>query len=122
MKNNPTKEIILSILLLTTAALFCNPLQKLWMPTMFASAILLCFLIIFILFAAFIWKEKPRDEREEANRLLAGRVGFLAGTGILVIGIIYQTLKHNLDIWLLVTLLIMILAKLIVGIYSEKCR
>lgn len=113
-------ELLLSLLLLVLATLFCNPLQALWMPTMFMSGILLCFILVFILFAAFVWKERVNDEREEHHRLIAGRTGFLVGATVLVVGIIYQSLNHSLDTWLLIALGLMIVAKLLALLYSQN--
>ncbi len=120
MKNNSTVgEIILSLLLLALAILFCNPFQALWMPTMFMSSVVFIFLVCFVVFAAFVWKEQARDEREEEHRLRAGRVGFLIGIGLLVVGIVWQTLEHRLDSWLLIVLAAMVLAKLGALLYSQ---
>lgn len=120
MKNNYLwGEVGLSLLLVALVVLFCNPFQEWWMPTMFMTSVLLCFVIVFIIFAAFIWREKARDEREEQHRLSAGRIGFLVGAGFLVVGIIRQTLLHTLDPWLLITLSAMVLAKLGARLYSE---
>ncbi len=121
MNDNHFKgELIISLILVALTILFLNPLQKIWMPTMFMSMILGVFVIVFILFAAFLWKESHGDEREERHRLMAGRIGFLSGAGILVIGIIVQSLQHTLDPWLLVSLCAMVLAKLIARIYTNR--
>lgn len=120
MNDNRLKgELILSLILIGLTILFINPLQKIWMPTMFMSMVLVGFIIAFILFAAFLWKEAHGDEREERHRLMAGRIGFLCGCGILVVGIILQSLNHTLDPWLLVSLCGMILAKLVARIYAD---
>ncbi|MBI3589373.1 MAG: hypothetical protein HY093_03110 [Candidatus Liptonbacteria bacterium] len=43
---------------------------------------------------------------------MADRIAFLVGTATLVIAIIIQSFRHELDVWLVVTLGVMILAKI----------
>ncbi len=120
MKNNAfLREIGLALVLIVLVVLFSQPLQQLWMPTMFRSLIPLGLVIAFLVFAVFIWHEQPKDEREEQQRLFAGRVSFLAGVALLVGGIIVQTIQHRLDSWLLVTLVGMVVAKLSVRFIDE---
>lgn len=75
--------------------------------------------ILFCIFASFIWKENARDERENLHKMIAGRIAFLAGSAVLVIGIVLQSLSHQLDVWLVITLVVMILAKAAGLIYSR---
>ena len=82
------------------------------------SFLLLGFAVVFSLFALFVWREQARDEREEQHRQVAGRIGFLVGAGLLVAGIIIQSLRHSLDSWLLITLTGMIVGKLAGRWYS----
>lgn len=120
MKNNSfIAHLVLSLILIAFIALCFYPLQQLLMPTMFSSIILIGLAIVFVIFAIFVWREKPQDEREEKHRLIAGRVGFLVGAGILVAGIVIETLKHELDSWLLLTLAAMILGKLLATLYYQ---
>lgn len=76
-------------------------------------------IVIFAIFAVFVWKEKNGDERENLHRALAARFGFLAGAGVLVLGIVTQGLRHQLDYWLVWALLIMVLAKVAGIIYTK---
>ncbi len=114
MKNNSlVTELGLSALLITIAACFFTPLQTIWMPSMVHSFFLIGLALVFCVFAVFVWKERALDEREEQQRLMTGRIGFLTGAGLLVAGIIIQTLRHELDTWLIITLSGMVLAKLL---------
>lgn len=87
---------------------------------MASSFILVTLLAVFILFAVYIWKEEARDEREDQHRLTAGRNGFLVGAGLLVAGIILQTVRHQLDSWLILTLVGMVVTKLITRWYYQR--
>ncbi len=120
MKNKPFIEPVLAVLLILLAALCLQPLQTTWMPTMASSFILVTLLAVFILFAVYIWKEEARDEREDQHRLTAGRNGFLVGAGLLVAGIILQTVRHQLDSWLILTLVGMVVTKLITRWYYQR--
>lgn len=87
---------------------------------MLVMTLLGCLLFIFIVFGVFVWKEKGGDEREQTHRMFAGRVAFLAGAGVLVLGIIVQELQGKLDNWLIYSLVVMILAKVIALKYSRE--
>ena len=123
MKN---KELVstfgLSLLLLALVSLCLDPIQAKWMPTMFANMVLLAVIVAFIMFAVFIWKEKAPDERAELHRLVADRVAFLFGSGILVFGVLWQTWHHAQNTWLLGALVGMVLAKLAALVYQELHR
>jgi hypothetical protein len=89
------------------------------MPTMLHMIMLGVALILFGVFAAFILREKSQDEREAAHRMHAGRIAFLSGSATLLIGILIQSLAHAIDIWLVATLVIMIIAKIGTRIYCD---
>lgn len=90
-----------------------------WMPTEMHMIMLAAMVVVFIVFATFIWKEKSADEREQVHKAVAGRWAYLIGSVILVIGIITQTLAHALDPWLVIALVSMVVAKLAGFIYTE---
>ena len=118
MENNFLQEIIVSLVLIVLLILFLNPFE-LWMPPVLLMMMVLGLVVVFAIFASFIWKENSRDEREGLHKMIAGRIAFLAGTAVLVAGIIVQSFKHELDFWLVLTLGTMILAKIISLIYSR---
>lgn len=120
MKNNLLiGEGLISIVLVALLALCWNPGEKIWMPSMAMSMVLLALVIAFMIFAVFVWKERARDEREEQHRLISGRVSFLCGTLVLVAGIVVETYNGKPDGWLLAALAAMVLAKLGTRVYSE---
>lgn len=118
MSNNTVQEIVASLVLLTLLTLLVNP-WGLWMSSPLVMMLLIGFAIVFALFASFVWREKVRDEREGLHRMLAGRMAFLVGAGMLVLGIMVQSWRHALDPWLALTLGAMIVAKIIGRIYSR---
>ena len=120
VKNNFLQEIIVSAVLIVLLILFLNPFDF-WMPTILLMMMVLGLVVVFAIFASFIWRENTRDERESLHKMMAGRIAFLAGTALLVIGIIVQSFKHEIDFWLVMTLGTMIFAK-IVGLMYSRAR
>ena len=118
IKNNFLQEVTVSLVLIILLALLLNPFHF-WMPTNVLIAMLVGFMVVFALFASFVWKEGAKDEREILHRMFAGRVAYLVGTGTLVLAITMQCFSHTLDPWLVVTLGLMILAKIGGVVYSK---
>lgn len=118
MKNN-LKEIIVTGCLTLIAVLLLNPFHF-WMPDMMVMAMLAFALVLFGIFASFILREKIFDERDSLHRTLAGRNAFLAGSAILMLGIIIQGYSHEVDAWLVVTLIGMIIVKISTRLWSDK--
>ena len=116
MKDNVLQEIGVSVVLIVLLISFLNPFE-LWMPPVLLMMMMMGLIIAFSIFASFMWRENARDEREGLHTMMAGRIAFLAGTASLVIGIIIQSFRHELDVWLVLTLGILILAKSIGLIY-----
>lgn len=121
MKNIPLAELITSLILIIILFLFIAP-TSLSMPASLGPMLTVFLILAFLVFAALIWKEQSADERENLHRLNAGRVSFLFGSAVLVLGILIQSLSHNVDPWLIYTLVTMILVKIISRIYSEKTK
>jgi len=119
MKNKIIKEIIVPFTLIVLAVLLLNPFHF-WMPDMMVMGMLVALLVIFGIFASFILKEKVFDERDDVNRSLAGRNAFLAGSAILMLGIVIQGYSHKVDSWLVVALIVMIIVKITTRLWSDK--
>ena len=118
MKNNFLQEIFVSLVLIVLLVLFLNPFDF-WMPNTILIMMVAGLIVVFALFASFIWRESAQDEREALHRFMAGRIAYLAGAGGLVIGIIVQSLQHDLDGWLVGILGVMIFAKISGRIYGK---
>ena len=118
MENNK-KEIFIAIILVVLLVLLNNPFS-LWMPSSVLMTLVVALAVIFAVFAGLLWRERARDEREEHHRANAGRIAFLAGTSVLVLGIVIQSFQHNLDVWLVYALGVMLLSKIFALIYSKR--
>lgn len=112
------KEIIVPLMLVVLSVLLLNPFHF-WMPDMMVTGMLVALLVLFAIFASFILKERSFDERDNVNRSLAGRNAFLAGSAILMLGIVIQGYKHSIDPWLVVALVVMIVIKIVTRFWSD---
>ncbi len=111
-------EIVSAIAILGIAILFLNP-GHLAMPDTMVSMLIVALIISFLTFAAYLFREKSSDERDVIHILTAGRISYLVGVGTLIIGIILQALKHEIDPWLIIALCAMVFSKLLSRIYSH---
>lgn len=121
MKNNLTIEIIIAVVLVLISIALINPFHF-WMPGMIVLSMLVALLVVFGVFATFVLRETALDEREASHRMLAGRVGFLTGATVLIIGIVIQALAEAVDVWLIFTLVLMVVAKIGTRIYTDNSR
>ena len=119
MKNSGLIEIILSAAVVILAVILVNPVGF-WMPNMVTISLVLLLVVVFAVFAGFIWKEQTRDEREVLHRMIAGRIGYLFGAAALVVAIVVEGFAHRVDPWLVIALTAMVVGKAIGSWYSKK--
>lgn len=110
-------ELLISFLLIVLLVFFINPFNLLMSSSMH-SLMIPTLIIVFIPFAGFLWKETPGDEREQMHKFIASRFAYFAGVTVLLLGIIYQSIHHTLDSWLVITICIILLAKILGLIYG----
>lgn len=118
MRNSRIQEVAIGVALVALLVLSLNPFG-LWMPDMAHIAVLAGIIACFGLFAAFILREKAADERDVAHRSFAARSAFLAGSAILIVAILIQGARGDVDGWLVATLVAMIVAKLSARAYMD---
>lgn len=111
-------EIISAAVILIIAIVFLNP-SHLTMPESINSMLIVSMILAFLTFAAYVFKEKPSDERDAAHIQAAGRISYLVGVTALIIGIVVQALRHEIDPWLVLALCAMVFSKLVSRIYSR---
>lgn len=75
--------------------------------------------ILVVLWAGFVVYEQTSDERELVHKLKAGRVAYLSGLAVLTLALIVQGLTHSIDVWITITLGVMVISKLATRLYSE---
>lgn len=118
MKHKYLAEIGITVILLGILGALLLP-TSLLMPMSSDMMLIIGLIVTFFIFSSFFWKEQAGDEREHLHRLFAGRVSFFIGTAVLVVGIFFQSLSHNIDPWLIYALIGMIVGKLLTRLYSE---
>jgi len=87
---------------------------------MMVVGMLVLALVLFGIFASFILREKTVDERDAVHETLAGRNAFLAGSTILILGIVVEGYTHTVDPWLVIALIVMIVVKIGTRFWSDK--
>ncbi len=118
MKNNIIEKVV-AVALIGIAVLLLNPFHF-WMPDMMVIGMLAGALVLFGVFASFILREDSRDERDNYHRTLAGRNAFLAGSAVLIMGIVVEGYAHAVDPWLVVALIVMVVVKIVTRIWTDK--
>lgn len=119
MQSLLSKEIMGSVAVVVFAFLTLNPFHIL-MSTFFQMCMYGLLLVATALFAGLVARERTLDEREERHRAIAGRIGYVLGLIVLLVGISFQTLSHSpIDAWLVGALVAMVLGKVIARSYIE---
>jgi hypothetical protein len=112
------KETLPAVSILAIAFVFVN-FERFTMPDSALSLLAVITIILYLMFSALIFSESSADERESSHARIAGRIGYIFGIGTLVAGIIYQAFAKNIDIWLVLSLCMMIVAKLVARAYIK---
>ena len=118
MKNKFFGEFILSLALIVLLILFLNPVT-LMMPQPMHPLMVPLLVILFVLFAAMLWHEQPGDERDQLHKFIASRFAYFAAVTAMTVGIIVQHSSGTIDPWLIITLCVTLLAKIIGLFYSH---
>ena len=112
-KYRTTLDVILLISLATVSALAIAP-KTFVMPTSAQMLILTVVLVFIAAFLVLLWRENPRDEREAGNQSSASRSAYIVGAIVLIIALIIQSLKHQIDSAVPIALLAMIATKVFI--------
>jgi hypothetical protein len=121
MKHDFLKELAAALAFIVLSIALVNPFGV-WMPDSAHMLVLALVVVAFGAFAVFVLHESPADEREETHRQEAGHIAYLVGAGLLLCGIVVETLAHMLDPWLVYALVGMILAKAAMHTYDTLYR
>ena len=114
------KEVLIPIGVVVLSVAFLDPFMYL-MPAQLVNLCIALLLILSFMYSLLIWRERPADEREYMHRAFAGRMAYLAGVIVLVVGIIYQALMlHTVDVFLVVALTLMTVAKYVAFLHAQK--
>ncbi len=118
MKNNALQIVVALVLAFFLLAL--GDFLPFWMPDMDEMIILLVVTLLLLVWAGFVMYEKAVDEREVMLRMNAGRVSYLAGIATLTIALVIQGFAHVIDPWIILTLCVMVISKLVARLYLDR--
>ncbi|MFZ2593721.1 MAG: hypothetical protein WAX38_03030 [Minisyncoccia bacterium] len=114
-----TKHTCLTLAILVLLALITDAIPF-YMPDMATMSALVAIVILVIVWAAFLVREQAEDERDSLHALTAGRYSYLAGIATLTLALCAQGLSHNIDPWIVISLGVMLIAKLGARWYTDK--
>ena len=106
-------DIVLLLGLSVIAFLAVAP-HAIVMPSALQMLLLAIVLVLISGFLVFLWREQPGDERELHNQAMASRAAYMIGSVVLIIALVLQSLRHDLDPAIPVAILAMIATKVIV--------
>ena len=112
-KHSSLLDIVLLFGLGLISFLAISP-EALGMPSSMQMTILVAVLVLVATFLVFLWREKPVDEREAHNQAQASRLAYIIGSITLIIGLVVQSLDHEVDPVVPIALLAMIATKILV--------
>lgn len=112
-------DLVLIVLFVSSMLAFVNPFDF-FMPSTLQMVLLGVVGAVIGAILIFLWQERPQDEREEAHLLMASRVSFFAVAFFLLLALVVQTFQHQLDIWIPISLTVLIVSKMGVVIYLKK--
>lgn len=120
--NNFFKNFLVEILLvLVLVALSIGIFNPYWMPMGMQLLLLVALVVLFGVFAVFLWREQGGDERERMLMHMSDRTGFLAGGSVLLIAIVVDTyMNHYFNPWILGALAALIIGKVLSFIYHNR--
>ena len=108
MKFHSEPALAFTTLFLTIALIGTRSVS---MSDMVQTMMLGVFVAVIFAYTGLIYREKPTDEREYELSLMAGKHAYLVGGAVLTVGVVAQSLNHDLDIWLPLTLGSMVFVK-----------
>jgi cobalamin synthase len=106
-------DFILILSLTVVCALSLAP-KSFVMPNSAQMLILTVLLGFISTFLVLLWRENPDDEREAVNQSSASRAAYVVGAVVLIIALIIQSLKHQIDSAIPLALLAMISTKVFI--------
>lgn len=104
-------DVGIVICLVSLAFFFLVPFAAA-MPAGLVLAILVLFAVVILVFMALTWRARPTNNSHQRH-IEAGHVAYLAAVFLLSLGIIVQVLRHELDWWLPVILITLIVVHVI---------
>lgn len=113
-------ELLVSIAIIIVLIVLLDPFSF-FVPRKIFVLVSLELAVNFGLFASFIAREQATDRHPSFRGMLSEKLGYLAGGILLVFGITIQTVRGDLDRWLVLVLGSMVLVKML-ALVKGKAR
>jgi cobalamin synthase len=111
---------VLLLVGLATISLVAVAPKTIVMPSSLQMVLLAVVIGLISSFLVLLWREQPSDERELQNQAVASRSAYIVGSLVLILALIVQSLRHNLDADVPIALLAMIATKVIVQSHKDR--
>lgn len=85
-----------------------------WMPMPVHLLIIGVVSVLFFTAGTVVLKTISSDEREQLHRLQASQLAYLVGQAALITAIVIQSMSHQVDSWLVITVLLMMVTRSLV--------
>jgi len=115
---NKIFHIVIALVLVILLVLLSNPFTF-WMPDGVNMLLLLVLTTVMSVWVGLIVQEYSNDEREMLHKMKAGRIAYLSGILVLTTGLVFQGINHNIDPWIVLTLIVMVMSKVISRVYAD---
>jgi len=119
MKKYKSLSDVILLIGLSVISFFAVAEDSITMPSSMQMALLAIVLALLAAFLTLLWRENPRDEREAQNQALASRLAYIIGSIVLIVALVTQSLQHELDAAVPVTLFAMLATKLLVQRFKD---
>lgn len=111
-KNKTLMDAVLLSGLAVLALIAINPTAFV-MPTALQMILLAVVMALLAGFILLLWREDPVDEREVQNQAFASRLAYIVGSAVLIFALLVQSLDHDVDPFIPLTLIAMIGTKVL---------
>jgi hypothetical protein len=100
-------DVGIVICLLSLAFFFVVPFASI-MPASLVLVLLGLFAVVIVVFMAMVWRNRP-TAASHPRHIEAGHITYLAAVGLLSLAIIVQVIRHELDVWLVIILALLVI-------------
>lgn len=98
---------------LAVMSFFAVASDSVTMPSYLEMLLLIIVVVLLASFMVFFWRERPRDEREALHQAQASRLAYITGSAVLIVALVIQYTRHELDPVIPLTILVMLATKLL---------
>jgi hypothetical protein len=112
MNKSLVTELFFTVVLTALIFLLFNP-AHVWMPMFIHIAAIGVLLLVFTILSFIVLTHLGEDEREQRLRLSSYQVSYVLTCAVLTTAVVVQSFQHNVDVWIIVSLIVMLTSKYI---------